>query len=144
MADERVRAELLRQLCLPQLMATVMIDLIKNKYIFLMLTNILLIIAGMFLEGNAIMLMLVPLMTPIATAYGIHEINFAMMFIFNIAIGSITPPMGTCMFVTCGITKCPTKDFIKESLPFFGMMMLLLMLISYVPIVSTGLVELIY
>lgn len=129
---------------LPQLVATVMIDLIKNKYIFLLLTNILLLIAGMFLEGNAIMLMLVPLMTPIAAAYGIHEINFAMMFIFNIAIGSITPPMGTCMFVTCGITKCSTKDFIKESLPFFGIMLLLLMLISYVPIVSTGLVELIY
>ena len=129
---------------LPQLVATVMIDLIKNKYIFLLLTNILLLIAGMFLEGNAIMLMLVPLMTPIAAAYGIHEINFAMMFIFNIAIGSITPPMGTCMFVTCGITKCSTKDFIKESLPFFGIMLLLLMLIAYVPIVSTGLVELIY
>ena len=128
---------------LPQLVATVMIDLIKNKYIFLLLTNILLLIAGMFLEGNAIMLMLVPLMTPIATAYGIHEINFAMMFISNIAIRSITPPMGMCMFVTCGITKCSTKDFIKESLPFFGIM-LLLMLISYVPIVSTGLVELIY
>lgn len=129
---------------LPHLMATVMVDLISNKYIFLLLTNILLLIAGMFLEGNAIMLMLVPLMTPIAAAYGIHEINFAMMFIFNIALGSITPPMGTCMFVTCGITKCSTTKFIKESMPFFGMMFILLMIITYVPAVSVGLVELIY
>ena len=129
---------------LPQAMAALMVDVIHNKYIFLLLTNILLLIAGMFLEGNAIMLVLVPLMTPIAASYGIHEINFAMMFIFNIALGSITPPMGTCMFVTCGVTKCPTTDFIKESLPFFGLMLILLLVISYVPIVSTGLVDLIY
>ncbi len=129
---------------LPQAMAALMVNMIHNKYIFLLLTNILLLIAGMFLEGNAIMLVLVPLMVPIAASYGIHEINFAMMFIFNIAIGSITPPMGTCMFVTCGITKCSTTDFIKESLPFFLLMGGLLLLISYVPIFSTGLVELIY
>jgi len=129
---------------LPQLLATIMVDLISNKYLFLMLTNLLLLVAGMFLEGNAIMLMLVPLMTPIAAAYGIHEINFAMMFIFNIAIGSITPPMGTCMFVTCGITKCPTKDFIKESLPWFFTMFIVLMVVTYCPFVTAGLVELVY
>lgn len=129
---------------LPQAMAALMVNVIHNKYLFLLITNILLLIAGMFLEGNAIMLVLVPLMVPIAASYGIHEVQFAMIFIFNIAIGSITPPMGTCMFVTCGVTKCPTSDFIKESIPFFCLMGTLLLLITYIPFVSTGLVELIY
>jgi len=129
---------------LPQTMAELMINVIHNKYIFLLLTNILLLAAGMFLEGNAIMLILVPLMVPIATSYGISEISFAMMFILNIAIGSITPPMGTCMFVTCSVTKCSTASFIKESWPFFLLMIVILLLVSYVPIISTGLVELIY
>lgn len=129
---------------LPQAMAALMVDVIHNKYIFLLLTNILLLFAGMFLEANAIMLVLVPLMTPIAASYGINEVQFAMIFIFNLAIGSITPPMGTCMFVTCGVTKCPTKDFLKESVPFFVLMGIILLLITYVPIVSTGLVNLFY
>ena len=129
---------------LPHMLATVMVEAISNKYVFLILTNLLLLVAGMFLEGNAIMLMLIPLMTPIADAYGIHPINFAMMFILNMAIGSITPPMGTCMFVTCGITKCPTKDFIKESLPWFFTMFIVLMIVTYCPFVTAGLVELVY
>lgn len=129
---------------LPQAMAALMVDIIHSKVVFLLLTNVLLLLAGMFLEGNAIMLVLVPLMIPIAKSYGINEINFAMMFIFNMAIGSITPPMGTCMFVTCGVTKCKTTDFIKESIPFFVMMLVLLGLITYVPFFSTFLVDLIY
>jgi len=104
---------------IPQQLTEWMVTVIDNKYLFLILVNLFLLIVGMFIEGNASMIILVPLLAPVAAAYGINEIQFAMIYIFNNAIGAISPPMGTLMFVTCGITKCKTKAFIKEALPFY-------------------------
>jgi TRAP-type C4-dicarboxylate transport system permease large subunit len=98
----------------------------------------------MFIEGNASMIILVPLFAPIAAAFGINEIHFAMVFIFNNAIGALSPPMGTLMFVTCGITGCKTKDFIKEAVPFYILLVILLFIITYIPFFSTALVDLLY
>lgn len=67
-----------------------------------------------------------------------------MVYIFNNAIGAISPPMGTLMFVTCGITGCKTKDFIRDAVPYFVMMFLLLIVMTYVPFFTTALVDLIY
>ena len=99
---------------------------------------------GMFVEGNASMIVLVPLFAPAATAYGIDPIHFAMVFIFANAIGAFTPPMGTLMFVTCGVTKCSTKDFIKEAVPFYALLFGCLLILTFIPICSTGLVNIIY
>ena len=115
-----------------------------NKYIFLICVNILVLIAGMFIEGNATMIVLVPLLAPVAAQYGINEIHFAMMYIFNSAIGALSPPMGTLMFVTCGITKCKTKDFIIESIPFYIMLFIVLVLLTFFPVLTTGIVDLVY
>lgn len=128
----------------PQRLTAWMLSVIDNKYLFLFVVNIFLIIVGMFIEGNASMIILVPLLHPVAVAYGINEIHFAMMYILNCSIGSLTPPMGTLMFVTCGITKCKTKDFIIEAIPFYAWLFVLLMLVTYVPFMTTGLVNLIY
>ena len=129
---------------IPQTLTQTILDLINNKYIFLIVINIFLLIVGMFIEGNAATIVLVPLLVPIARAYGIDDIQFAFVFIVNMAIGSITPPMGTAMFVTCAVTKCKIKDFLKESGPFFILTGILLLLITYVPFVTTGIVELTY
>lgn len=129
---------------IPQQLTEWMVTVIDNKYVFLILINIFLLIVGMFIEGNASMIILVPLLAPVAAAYGINEIHFAMIYIFNNAIGAISPPMGTLMFVTCGITKCKTKAFIKEALPFYGLLVLNLLLITYVPAFSTFIVDLFY
>ena len=66
----------------------------------------------------------------------------AVMVIFNMAIGRVTPPMGTLMFVTCGITKCSYRDFIREAVPFFVLLFICLMLLAFVPFFSQGVVEL--
>lgn len=129
---------------IPQQLTEWMVSFISNKYLFLIIVNIFLLIVGMFIEGNASMIVLVPLLAPVAAAYGINEIQFAMIYIFNNAIGAISPPMGTLMFVTCGITKCKTKDFIKEAWPFYLLLLINLLLLTYVPIFSTGLVKLFY
>ncbi len=123
----------------PQQLTEWIVATIDNKYVFLFIVNIFLLIVGMFIEGNASMIILVPLLHPIAVAYGINEIQFAMTYIFNNAIGAISPPMGTLMFVTCGVTGCKTGKFIKEAWPFYILLLINLMLITYVPVFSTGL-----
>ena len=90
------------------------------------------------------MIILVPLLFPIAMSYGINEIQFLMVFIFNMAIGCMTPPLGTLMFVVCGETKCPMKDFIKESIPFYIVLIGELLVLTFIPIFTTGLVDLLY
>ncbi len=128
----------------PQMLTEWLVANISNKYVFLLIVNVFLLIVGMFIEGNASMIVLVPLLAPVAAAYGIDEIQFAMVYIFNSAIGALSPPMGTLMFVTCGITGCKTKPFIKEAVPFYILLVINLLLLTYVPIFSTGLVRLLY
>jgi tripartite ATP-independent transporter DctM subunit len=129
---------------IPQEITAFIVANISNKYVFLMVVNVFLLIVGMFIEGNAAMIVLVPLLAPVANAFGINEIQFAMMFIFNMAVGCLSPPMGTLMFVTCGITKCKIKDFIKEAVPFYILLIVCLLLLTFVPAFSVGIVDLFY
>ena len=129
---------------IPQRFTEWMIQMINNKWLFLIAVDIFLIFVGMFVEGNASMIVLVPLFAPAAAAYGIDSIHFAMVFIFANAIGAFTPPMGTVMFVACGVTKCSTKDFIKEAVPFYALLFGCLLILTFIPLFSTGLVNLIY
>ena len=127
---------------IPQMLTEWIVSTIDNKYVFLLIVNIFLLIVGMFIEGNASMIILVPLLHPIAREYGINEIQFAMTYIFNNAIGALSPPMGTLMFVTCGITGCKTGKFIREAVPFYLLLIVNLLLITYVPVFSTGILAL--
>ena len=98
----------------------------------------------MFIEGNAAMIVLVPFWHRLQPPMESIEIHFAMLFIFVMAVGGVTPPMGTLIFVTCGVTKCDIKAFIKESLPFYVLLLIVMLLIAFVPVLSTGLVNLVY
>ncbi|MDR1534744.1 MAG: TRAP transporter large permease [Planctomycetota bacterium] len=129
---------------IPQFLSGFMLDLTVNPFIFMLLVNILLLIVGMFIEGNAITIILAPLLAPIAAKYGINEIQFAMAFIFNVAIGGLTPPMGVTMFITCGITGCKIHRFIREAVPFYGLSLFCLLVLSYVPAVTAGVVNLLW
>lgn len=129
---------------IPHQFTQFMISTINNKYVFLIAVNIFLLIVGMFIEGNATMLILVPMLAPVAQSYGINPIHFAMIYIFNSSCGCVTPPLGTLIFVACGVTKCKIRDFIKEAAPFYVMLLICLLLLTFVPVLSTGLVDLIY
>ena len=129
---------------IPQQLTEFIVRICPNKYAFLIAVNIFVLIVGMFIEGNATMIVLVPLLAPIAAQYGINEIQFAMIYIFNNAIGALSPPMGTLMFVTCSVTGCKTKPFIKEAVPFYILLLVVLLLFTFCPPVTTGIVKLIY
>lgn len=128
----------------PQMLTEWMLATIHNKYLFLIVVNVFLLVVGMFIEGNASMIILVPLLAPIAKSYGINEIQFAMIYIFNNAIGAISPPMGTLMFVTCSITKCKTAAFIREAIPFYILLLVNLMLLTWFEPFTTFLVNIFY
>lgn len=128
----------------PQALAEWMTTVVNSPLTFLMLVNIALLVLGMFLEGNAIMIVLAPLLAPIAHSYGIDPIHFGIVFIFNGAIGTITPPLGTVMFTTCSITEVPIEKFIKDVIPFWGLLVVELLLLTYIPAISTWLPNLVY
>ena len=121
-----------------------LISLCKNKYIFMLLVNIFLLIVGMFIEATAAQIVLAPMLAPVAAAFGIDPVQFGMVFIFNMAIGSLTPPMVNLMFVTCSVTKCTTEEFIRDCLGFYILLFAVLLLMSYVPMISTWLPNLVY
>ncbi len=128
----------------PQFFTELFIDQLNSAVLFLLCVNLFLLIVGMFIEGNAAMIILVPLLAPVARHFGIDEIHFAIVVIFNFAIGALSPPMGTLMFVTCSVTKCPMSTFIREAVPFYILLVICLLLLTFVPAFSTGLVNLIY
>lgn len=118
---------------IPQDLTALMLEFTSDKYVMLGLINIFLLLIGMVLEGGAALIILAPLLVPVAVALGIDPIHFGMIMIVNIMIGGITPPFGSLMFTTCSVTKVPVADFVKEVWPFILALLVALLVITYVP-----------
>ncbi len=129
---------------LPKFVATAILDLTQNKWVFLALCNIIMLIMGMFLEGGAALMIITPLLLPVSRQLGIDDIHFGLVLIVNIMIGGLTPPFGSMMFTACSITKCPLGDFLKEVWPYILALLLVLILITYVPWLVTIVPDLMY
>ena len=129
---------------LPKVVTAAMLSISTNKYIFLMITNFILLIMGMFLEGGAALMIITPLLLPVARQLGIDPIHFGLVAIVNIMIGGITPPFGSMMFTTCGITKCPISDFLKEVWPFILCLFVVLIMCTFCPVLITIVPDLLY
>lgn len=104
-----------------------------DPVVFLILVMALLIVVGMLLESNAAYIMLVPLFVPIATGYGIDPLYFGFLFVFNLVIGMMTPPVGVLLFVMSGITKVPMTTVIRDSLPYVYVQFAVLLLCALFP-----------
>ena len=128
----------------PHAVTEAMTGAVSGPMMFLLLTNVLLLVLGMFLEGNAALIVLTPILVPVAKAFGVDPVHFGIIFIFNLGIGTITPPMGTVMFTTCSITKVKVDAFVREVIPFWIVLLVCLLIITYVPAVSLWLPRLMY
>lgn len=124
---------------LPQKLAVIMLEHINNKYTFMLVVNIFLLIVGMFMEGASATIILSPLLAPVAQMYGVNLVHFGMMLVFNMAIGGVTPPVGSMLFVVCGTLKLKVKDFLKEAVPYYIYAIVLLLIITYLPFTFTAL-----
>ena len=129
---------------LPKIVTTAVLNLTSNKYVFLMLCNVILLLMGMFLEGGAALMIITPLLLPVARSLGVDTYHFGLVAIVNIMIGGITPPFGSMMFTTCGITGCPISEFLKEVWPFILCLFLVLMLLTFCPVLITIVPDLLY
>ena len=129
---------------LPKIVAGAVLGLTSNKYIFLLLCNVILLIMGMFLEGGAALMIITPLLLPVSRQLGINDYHFGLVAIVNIMIGGITPPFGSMMFTTCGITKCAIGDFLKEVWPFILCLFLVLLVLTFCPFLITCVPDLLY
>lgn len=129
---------------IPQHLTALLLNVTQSKYVMLMIINILFLIMGMFLEGGAALIILAPLLVPVVTQLGVDPIHFGLICIVNIMIGGITPPFGSMMFTCCTITGCELQDFVRESIPFILALLVALILITYIPIITLILPNLLY
>jgi C4-dicarboxylate transporter DctM subunit len=104
---------------------------------FLLAINLLLLLLGMILETFAILMLTLPLIAPILPALGIDPVHFAILMVVNMELGLLTPPIGLNLFVLASTAKVPVGTVVRGVLPFIGAMMVLLLLITYVPAIST-------
>jgi C4-dicarboxylate transporter DctM subunit len=128
---------------IPQIIAEQIVAFGMEPWMFLVVVNIILLIAGNFMEPTAIILILAPIFFPIAVKLGIDPIHLGIIMVVNMEIGMITPPVGLNLFVTSGITGMPIMDVVKAAMPWLMVLLGFLMVITYVPEISLFLPDLI-
>lgn len=127
---------------IPLIIADLILSASDNPIVVLLLINLFLLIVGAFIDTIAAIVILTPILLPVATEIGLDPIHFGVIMVVNLAIGFITPPVGVNLFVASAVGKVEFDDIVKASLPLFFTMIIALMLISYIPGLSLYLLEL--
>ena len=123
----------------PQTISQWITDVGAPPWAFLVMLNLLLIVAGSFMEATSVVLIFAPIMFPIATALGIHPVHLGIVMTVNMEIGMITPPVGLNLFVTSGVAQLPVTKVIRAALPWFIVLLAALIVVTYVPWLSLAL-----
>lgn len=111
---------------------------------FLLGVNVALFIIGMFIETSAAIIVLAPILIPVAVLFGVDPIHFGMLMVVNLALGMITPPFGVNLFAACTVAKISLDRIVKDLIPFIGVILFCLLLITYIPEISLALRDWIY
>jgi C4-dicarboxylate transporter, DctM subunit len=123
----------------PQQIANAMLGAGLGAIMFLVMVNVILLIGGQFMEPSGLILIVAPLVFPIAIELGIDPIHLGIIMVVNMEIGMITPPVGLNLFVTSGVARMPMMRVVKASLPWLGILFIFLIMVTYIPILSTWL-----
>ena len=132
---------------IPAAISEGLMSISSNRYVILLIMNVFLLIMGCFLDLTPAVLIFTPIFLPIATSIGMSPVHFGLMLITNLGIGSVTPPVGSCLFVGCGVAKVKIEGVTKYIIPLFCGMVVALFLITYIPAIPmivpylTGLVD---
>ncbi|ARE41446.1 TRAP-type C4-dicarboxylate transport system, large permease component [Rhodovulum sp. P5] len=124
---------------IPQKIAGAMLEAGFGKIMFLIVVNLILLIGGQFMEPSGLIVIVAPLVFPIAIELGVDPIHLGIIMVVNMEIGMITPPVGLNLFVTSGVAGMPMMRVVKAALPFLGVLFVFLILVTYVPWLSTWL-----
>jgi len=123
----------------PQMITEAMLSAGFGPIMFLLVVNVLLLIGGQFMEPSGLLIIVAPLVFPIALSLGIDPIHLGIMMVVNMEIGMITPPVGLNLFVTSGVAAMSMYSVVRAALPWLGVMFLFLILVTYIPWLSTWL-----
>ena len=121
---------------IPSKATNIMMSISDNPYIFLMMINFLLLFLGCFISALPLIIILTPILSPLASSLGIDPIHFGLIVVMNLMIGQITPPVGGCLFVVTSICDTTVERVVKEVFPFFLLLFGVLILVTYVPAIS--------
>jgi len=124
---------------IPQAIAESIVQIGMEPWMFLLVVNVLLLIAGNFMEPTGIILILAPILFPIATELGIDPIHLGIIMVVNMEIGMVTPPVGLNLFVTSGVTGMNLMQVTRAALPWLSVLLVFLLLVTYIPEISLGL-----
>lgn len=121
----------------PQTIAAQMSQVTENPVVFLLIATLFLIVVGMVIDLTPALLILGPILMPVAVGFGISPIHFAVVMVVSLAFGLVTPPVGTCLYLTASIARTPAAAVVRAMLPYLAMMLLTLVVIVLVPGLST-------
>ena len=127
---------LLSYLNIPQDVSTYLVNLTDNIFFLLLVINILLLVVGTFMDMTPAVLIFTPILLPVVTKLGVDPLHFGIIMILNLCIGLCTPPVGSVLFLGCGIGKTSIDKLIKPILPFYSAMIVVLLIITYFPQLS--------
>lgn len=126
----------LAYLKVPALLTNFLLSITDNKVILLLLINVMLLFLGSVMDMAPIIFIVTPILLPVVTQLGMDPIHFGVMMIFNLAIGLCTPPVGSALFVGCAVGKSSIERVVKELLPMYAVMIIVLLLVTFVPALS--------
>lgn len=136
-ATSAVFGDCLTKLHVPDLAAKAIVGLTDNRFILILLLNVILLVLGMIMDMAPIILIATPILLPVATQYcGLDPIQFGIMVVLNCGIGLLTPPVGAVLFIGSAVAKRPMEKVVKATLPFYLCMIIALLLISFIPDIS--------
>jgi C4-dicarboxylate transporter DctM subunit len=122
---------------IPQQIAGAMLNAGFGPIVFLIIVNVILLIGGQFMEPSGLLVIVAPLVFPIAIELGIDPIHLGIIMVVNMEIGMITPPVGLNLFVTSGVAGMPMMSVVRAALPFLAVLFVFLIMVTYIPIIST-------
>ena len=124
---------------IPQTVSSALLAISENKIVILLIINLLLLVVGTFMDMTPAVLIFTPILLPVVTKLGLEPVHFGIFMIANLCIGLCTPPVGTCLFIGCGVGKTTIANVVRPLIPIFFAMSIGLILITYVPGLSTWL-----
>jgi TRAP-type C4-dicarboxylate transport system permease large subunit len=129
---------------IPEILVGTINNITQNPVVIMLLINVVLLVAGMFLNPGFSIIVFTPLLLPVATGIGYDPLHFGVIMVMNLALGLITPPVGACLYLGSVVSGLPVEEMIKDLLPFYLVLAVALILIIVFPYLSLGIPALVF
>lgn len=136
LATAKAFAYMMTELRIPAAIASTLLSVTSNKYVLLLIVNVLLLALGCFMDMAPLITIMTPILLPVVQSVGVDPVHFGVVMIFNLAVGLCTPPVGSALFVGCAIGKTSIERTAKNMLPLYAVMVIVLMLVTYIPSIA--------